>query len=263
MFYRQQVTWKAGLAYNYNVCHCLPYVMLRAQAIEPVGECRSVLDVYKGLAQRLDLEDKFPWEDEKALVKDILEPCELDFDYLTKEKPEGAFYQEKVYETQSGAFRTPSGKIEIFSQAIADVGSDPLPTYLEPDKSPQGSMWKKLGDKYPLILSTGQRWLSNTASQMHHIPWLKNNEPFPKVELGPETAELYNIKQGAAVWVETDRGQARMWASVDDRIAEGVVLVPHGGSGDENCNLLTDCQNREPIMGYPTWKSALCNIRPA
>ncbi len=67
---------------------------------------------------------------------------------------------------------------------------------------------EKLGDKYPLILSTGQRWLSNTASQMHHIPWLKNNEPFPKAELGPETAELYNIKQGAAVWVETDRGQA-------------------------------------------------------
>ncbi len=83
------------------------------------------------------------------MVKDILEPCELDFGYLTKEKPEGAFYQEKVYETQSGAFRTPSGKIEIFSQAIADVGFDPLPTYLEPDKSPQGSMWKSWGINIP------------------------------------------------------------------------------------------------------------------
>ncbi|MFH0729346.1 MAG: molybdopterin-dependent oxidoreductase [Pseudomonadota bacterium] len=252
-----------SLAYNYNVCHCLPYIMVRAQAIEPLGECRGVLDVYKGLAERLDLQDKFPWEDEQALVKDILQPCELDFDYLTTKKPEGDYYQEKRYGSQKGDFRTPSGKIEIFSQAIADVGFDALPTYLEPDKTPQGSLWAKLGEKYPLILSTGQRVLTNTASQMHHIPWLKNNEPFPKAELGPETAARYGITHGQSVWVETDRGRAKMWASVDDRIAEGVVLVPHGGSGDENANLLTDCQNREPIMGYPTWKSALCNIQPA
>jgi len=251
-----------SLAYNYNVCHCLPYIMIRPKAVEPLGECRGVLDVYKGLALRLGLEDLFPWEDEKALVTDILQPCELDFDYLTVRKPEGDYYREKKYGIQEGDFRTPSGKIEIFSQAIADVGFDPLPTYLEPDKTPQGSMWKELGETYPLILSTGQRWLNNTASQMHHIPWLKNNEPFPKAEIGPETAKQYGITDGRSVWVETDRGRSRMWASVDDRVAEGVVLVPHGGSGEENCNLLTDSRNREPIMGYPTWKSALCNIRP-
>lgn len=252
-----------SLAYNYNVCHGLPYIMVRSKAIEPVGECRSVLDVYKGLAQRLRMEKVFYWEDEQALVKDILQPCELNFDYLTREKPEGDYYQEKQYGMEPGVFKTPSGKIEIYSQALADAGFDPLPTYLEPDKTPQGSMWEELGEKYPLILSTGQRWLTNTASQMHHIPWLKNNEPFPKAELGPKTAQEFNITHGQPVWVETDRGQARMWASVDDRIAEGVVLVPHGGSGEENCNLLTDCRNREPIMGYPTWKSALCHIRLA
>lgn len=218
--YDAEFVEKWTLGFDKLVPHVQPYIMVREQAIEPLGECRGVLDVFKGLAQRLDLEDKFPWEDEQALVRDILQPCELDFDYLTKSKPDGDFYQEKRYGSNPGDFRTPSGKIEIYSQAIADVGFDPLPTYREPDKSPQGSLWEKLGDKYPLILSTGQRWLTNTASQMHHIPWLKNNELFPKAEMGPATAKQYGISHAQSVWVETDRGQAKCglpWMIVSQR----------------------------------------------
>jgi anaerobic selenocysteine-containing dehydrogenase len=146
-----------SIAYNYNVCHCLPYLMIREQAIEPVGECRGTLDVYKGLSERMGMKEVFPWNSEKELVKDLLEPCELNFDYLHNQKPEGDFYQEKVYETTDGMWRTPTEKIEIYSQAIADVGFDPLPTYLEPVKSPQGQGWNEMGEKYPLILTTGQR----------------------------------------------------------------------------------------------------------
>jgi anaerobic selenocysteine-containing dehydrogenase len=254
-----------SLAYNYNVCHCLPYLMIREQAIEPVGECRGALDVYKGLSERLGMGDTFHWSSEKELVKDLLEPCPLNFEHLHKTKPEGDFYQEKTYETPEGAWRTPTKKIEIYSQALADVGFDPLPTYLEPEKSPQGKRWKELGEKYPLILSTGQRDLWYTASQMHHIDWLRERRPTAVAEIGPKTAAEYKITHGQDVYVETDRGQARMRAYVDDRIAEGVVLVPHGWSGEQNCNLLTDCrpESREPIMGYPTWKSQLCTIRSA
>jgi anaerobic selenocysteine-containing dehydrogenase len=230
-----------------------------------VGECRGALDVYKGLSERLGMGDTFHWSSEKELVKDLLEPCPLNFEHLHKTKPEGDFYQEKTYETPEGAWRTPTKKIEIYSQALADVGFDPLPTYLEPEKSPQGKRWKELGEKYPLILSTGQRDLWYTASQMHHIDWLRERRPTAVAEIGPKTAAEYKITHGQDVYVETDRGQARMRAYVDDRIAEGVVLVPHGWSGEQNCNLLTDCrpESREPIMGYPTWKSQLCTIRSA
>jgi anaerobic selenocysteine-containing dehydrogenase len=252
-----------SLAYNYNVCHCLPYLMIREQAIEPVGECRSVLDFYKGLADRMNLSEAFPWPSEKELVKDLLQPCELSFDHLNSQKPEGDFYQEKVYETTADMWRTPTGKIEIYSQALADAGFDPLPTYLEPEKSPQGSRWEELGQKFPLILSTGQRDLFYTASQMHHIDWLHKKRPSAVAEMGPRTAARFNIANDQEIFVETDRGQARMRAKVDDRISEGVVLVPHGWQGEGNCNLLTDCRCREPIMGYPTWKSQLCSVRPA
>jgi anaerobic selenocysteine-containing dehydrogenase len=55
----------------------------------------------------------------------------------------------------------------------------------------------------------------------------------------------------------------RMKALVDERVAEGVVLVPHGWGGDANGNLLTDVTCREPIMGYPDQKSLQCSIQKA
>lgn len=252
-----------SLAYNYNVCHCLPYLMLREKAIEPVGECRGVLKIYQALSQRLGFTETFPWENESELVKDLLQPCELNFDHLSQEKPGGAFYQDKKYELAPGDFRTPTGKIEIYSQALADVGFDPLPTYLEPEKSPQGIRWEELGERFPLILSTGQRNLFYTNSQMHHLRSMKEQSAFPRAEMGPETARKYDVRHGEDILIETDRGTARMRAWVDERVSEGVVLVPHGWPREGNCNLLTDCQSREPIMGYPTWKSLLCNVRPA
>ena len=53
--------------------------------------------------------------------------------------PEGGFYQEKTYELNERSFATPTGKIEIYSEAFERLGHSPLPTYLEPEKSPQGS----------------------------------------------------------------------------------------------------------------------------
>ena len=63
--------------------------------------------------------------------------------------------------------------------------------------------------------------------------------------------------------VETNRGRVKMKALVDERVAEGVVLVPHGWGGEANGNLLTDITCREPIMGYPDQKSLQCAIRKA
>jgi predicted molibdopterin-dependent oxidoreductase YjgC len=43
-------------------------------------------------------------------------------------------------------------------------------------------------------------------------------------------------------------------------VAEGIVFVPHGWSGEANANLLTDAQCRECILGYPDMKSLMCTI---
>ncbi len=250
---------KWGLAYTYNVCHCLPYLMLRKKAIEPLYESWSEWKFFTELAKRLGIGDKFYWKSEEELVAFELGPTGLTFEELLNEKPEGSFYQEKQYGMKDGRFSTPSRKIEIYSEALKMVGFDPLPTYLEPQRSPISSL--ELLEKYPLILSTGNRNYYYTHSQFRHIQMLNKKSPEPYLEIGPQTAKKYDIKEGDEVIVETNRGSVRMKAHVDDAVAEGVVFVPHGWEKDANANLLTDTNCREPIMGYPELKSLLCNIR--
>ena len=253
---------KWGIAYTYNVCHCLPFLMLRKKCIEPIGESYSEWRFLTELGRRLGFEDNFPWAAEEEFVSFMVEPSGFSFDYLLKDKPEGDFYAEKKYEIADGFFRTPTGKIEIYSDALEQVGFNPLPSYLEPERGPvRGD--KAFRDKYPLILSVGNRNLYYTHSQHHHVEALKKLSPDPLAELGPETAAKYDITDGDPVVVETNRGRVNMKASVDDRVAEGVVLVPHGWGGDANANLLTDVDCREPIMGYPDQKSLQCLIRKA
>ena len=250
---------KWGVAYTYNVCHCLPYLMLRKKCIEPLYESRSEWWLYTELAKKLGLGDLFPWQSEEELIKFELAPSGLPFDYLLNEKPEGDYYQHKVYQVTKDMIKTPSGKIEIYSDALAKVGFDPLPTYMEPERSPLMSDRIFL-EKYPLILNTGYRNYYYTHSQHRNIDALRNESPEPKVEIGPDTARDYNVNDGYTIRITTNRGRVKMRAHVDERVAEGVVFVPHGWPGEANANLLTDTECRECILGYPDMKSLMCSI---
>jgi anaerobic selenocysteine-containing dehydrogenase len=253
---------KWGVAYTYNVCHCIPFLMLRKKCIEPLNESWSEWRFLTELAKRLDLAQNFPWASEQEFVAFMLQPSGLSFNYLLNEKPEGDFYAKKSYETPEGHFRTPSGKIEIYSEAVERVGFDPLPTFLEPERGPRRGAEDFL-KKYPLILSVGNRNLYYTHSQLRQVKFLTKRVPEALCELAPGTARKYNIQDGDLTIIETNRGQVKMKARVDERVAEGIVLVPHGWGGEANGNLLTDVSCREPIMGYPDQKSLQCCIRKA
>jgi len=253
---------KWGVAYTYNVCHCLPFMMLRKKCIEPLHESWSEWKFFTELGKRLGLGDLFPWKTEEDMVAYELAPSGFSFDTLLKEKPEGVLYSAKSYERKEGLFRSPSGRIEIYSEAFEKVGFDPLPTFLEPERGPKRGK-KEFLEMYPLILSTGSRNLYYTHSQHRNVEVLRKLYPEPMAELSPSTAKRFGIENGDKVIIETNRGVVRMKAGVDGRVADSVVLVPHGWAGDANANLLTDVQCREPIMGYPDMKSLMCSIRKA
>jgi len=253
---------KNGLAYSYNVCHGLPYLMVRKKAIEPLYESRSEFVFWKELAWKMGFGDLFPWETDEEVVELEMKATGLSYRELKEEKAAGAYYMQKQYGMkgyEERGFSTPSRKIEIYSETFKREGFDPLPTYREPDQSPLGD--PQLFQKYPLILTTGARILYYTHTQHRNIEGLKKKSPEPFAEINPKTAGRYGVKNGDAIIVESNRGQIKVKALVTDDMLEGVVSIPHGWPGDANVNLLTDVHCREPIMGYPQMKSQLCSIR--
>jgi anaerobic selenocysteine-containing dehydrogenase len=254
---------KNGLAYSYNVCHGMPYLMLRKKAIEPLHESRSEFTFWKELAKKIGMGEVFPWATDEEVVELELKPSGLSYKELKEDKIAGAYYMAKKYGMDGyevKGFSTPSKKIEIFSETFEKAGFDPLPTYREPDQSPLN---KEVYAKYPLILTTGARILYYTHGQHRNIPDLKKQCPDPFAEIHPKTAGKYGVKSGDPIVVESNRGQIKVKALLTEDMAEGVVSVPHGWPGEANVNLLTDIHLREPIMGYPQMKSQLCSIHKA
>jgi anaerobic selenocysteine-containing dehydrogenase len=253
---------KNGLAYSYNVCHGIPYLMLRKKAIDPLHESWSEFRFWKELAKKMGLGDVFPWETDEEVVELELKSTGLSYKEMKEEKVAGAYYGEKKYgmeEYEKRGFSTPSRKIEIYSETFAKAGFDPLPTYREPDQSPMSG--SELYKKYPLILTTGARILYYTHGQHRNIKALKEKIPEPFAEVHPKTAMQYGIKDGDPIVVESNRGKIKVKARVTQDILEGVVSISHGWPRDANVNLLTDVHCREPIMGYPQMKSQLCSVR--
>ena len=196
---------------------------------------------------------------EEELIQYELEPTGLSFDTLLNEKPEGDYYAEKEYSVPDGLFKTPTGKIEIYSEALELVGANPLPVYIDPHRSPVSADPKFL-KRYPLILSTGHRNYYSCHSQFRSIDALRANNPEPFAEMGPETCEKYGLSDGDIAIIKTNRGEITMKVALDERIAEGCVFIPHGWEGEQNAHLLTDTNNREEILGYPDMKSLLCAV---
>jgi anaerobic selenocysteine-containing dehydrogenase len=122
------------------------------------------------IATRMGYGKSFPWEAEEDAINFRLRSMDLTLDDL-REMPGGYVYHQwrsKKYE-QKG-FKTPSGKVEIYSSELDRHGYAPLPVYQEPAESPVSA--PRIAARYPLVLTTGARTLGYLHSRFRNVPSL-------------------------------------------------------------------------------------------
>jgi anaerobic selenocysteine-containing dehydrogenase len=120
-----------------------------------------------------------------------------------------------------GRFPTPSGKLELYSESLAELGLDPLPGWEPERESPEAS--PDLFERFPLKLLTPkeQHFL---GSSFANLPSFRQMAGEPLVELHPLDAEARGIKDGSQVDVLNDRGRCQVRARVTDAVVPGVVV---------------------------------------
>ena len=89
-----------------------------------------------------------------------------------------------------------------------------------------------VAEEFPLILTTGGRLYPFYHSAWTNIPMQRELEPYPFVEVHPETAKAAQISDGEWVFVESPRGRIRVKALVTKAINPRVVHVPRPGWRD-------------------------------
>ncbi|MFC1991910.1 molybdopterin-dependent oxidoreductase [Chloroflexota bacterium] len=248
---------KSGVGYVYGVNTGIPYALLRKKVIEPIGESWADWKIWTELGRRMGYGQYFPWNTDEEVVDFFLKPSGLTREQLETEHPEGTFYIEDDKKYQGGVYRTPSGKIEIYSETLLENGYDPLPKFIEPSQSPVSS--PELAKKFPVILTTGSRIPQYTHSQLRNIPSLRKDAPEPLAEINPETAKKYGITDGDMMVIETPKGKVTMKTQTSKDLSPGIVSIPHGWS-EANANLLTSLDVRDPVTGYTEMKALLCRV---
>lgn len=209
------------------------------------------------MAKRIGYGEHFPWHDVEEAVDFQLKPLGLTVEELKKE-PMGVTYPRNGYKKyEKRGFRTPSGKVEIYSERLEKLGYDPLPSYHEPDEGPVSA--PDVARSYPLILTSGARVLEYVHSQLRNLSHLRQRVPEPWVKLHPETARELGIRDGEKVIVESPRGSIEVKVRITQGLNPQVIRIPHGWS-EANVNILTDDGARDPISGFPAFKSLLCKV---
>ncbi|HVO70383.1 MAG TPA: molybdopterin-dependent oxidoreductase [Aggregatilineaceae bacterium] len=116
-------------------------VFLRQPVIQPQGNTKSALWIYKQLGERLGLGDFFQYQDEEDYIRQQLKPLGVGLEEI---KANG-YVQLPAGKAPDFAWNTPSGKVELFSATLSKVGFAGVPTWQEPPQPPNGQFYLLTG----------------------------------------------------------------------------------------------------------------------
>ncbi|MGD9882027.1 MAG: molybdopterin-dependent oxidoreductase [Reyranella sp.] len=238
-----------------------PFLIAMKKAREPVGEARDDYAIFAELARRLDAGDAFTeGRNTMAWLRHLYGLSRARSAEVGVTLPSfDSFWQAGLAEAEGEnrepvmlarfradpakhPLRTPSGKIEIFSETIASFGYDDCPghaVWLEPAEW----LGSRQAERYPLHMLSDQP-ADKLHSQLDHSPHahatkVKGRQP---VTLHPADAAARGIAEGDLVRVFNDRGACLSAARVSDRIRRGVVRLSTGAWFDPS-----DAGSNEPL----------------
>jgi len=194
-------------------------ILLNRPAIAPMGECKTNTDIFRALAKRMGFTEPCFSEDDETLCRTAFAATQ-DMDALFAQ----GFTHLKSANGQAlpdapfaeGAFPSPSGKCEFFSQRLADMGQDGLPDYIANYEIPQTNA------EFPLaMISPPARNFLN--SSFVNLQSLRDIETEPVLEMHPEDAQMRGIQEGDVIRVFNQRGTYHCKARLNNRARPGVV----------------------------------------
>jgi thiosulfate reductase / polysulfide reductase chain A len=186
---------------------------IRQPVIEPQGEGKSALWIYKQLGERLGLGDYFQYKDEEDYLRQQLAPLSVSLEEVKK-----TGYAEMPKEEPVGySWNTPSGKIELYSDTLSKVGFPGVPTWEEPPQPGE--------DQFYLL--TG-KVAQSTQFGTQNNQLLHKYSDEPRIWMNAQTAAKLGLATDDWVEVTSEVGQIHTKLLVTQAIRPDCVYMTPG-----------------------------------
>ena len=255
--------WDIHLSYGHH------YLTLNRPSIEPLGEALPNTEIFRRLAARMGLEEPSLYDDDLTVIGQALDTASdklagITLDELLEKGWLRLNVPKPYLPFATGAFRTPSGKCELYSERMKQMGLDPLPAFTPPYEFPEAA--PALAARFPLTLisSPAHQFLNSTFV---NVAPLRRAAREPECIVHPVDAESRGIRSGARVLIHNDRGTFTALARVEESIRPGVVWAPSiwwGKFAADAANANQTTSQRETDLGHgPVFYDNLVEVRLA
>jgi len=233
-------------------------------ALPPLFARRHNFYFWRDLGRRCGQQPYWPWETLEEALDEIFAPAGLNWEEFCRTGLYAPPRHYRKYRTQG--FATPSGKVELYSAILEEMGYDPLPAYVPRNDG---------AEPYPLRLVTGVRCQPYYASELRQIAALRRRRPQPVAEMAAVTAGALGLADGDHVWIESPQGRIQQVLGLREMVPDTVSVeygwwYPEqplaepslGGVWQSNANVLTsaDVASCDPVLGQWSYRTLRCRV---
>jgi thiosulfate reductase/polysulfide reductase chain A len=216
-WYADVILPEATYLERYDPLHPVGHqVFIRQPVVEPLGEAKSALWIYRELGQRLGIGDYFQYVDEEDYIRQQI----AQYDISLEELKQIGHFDVEIHEDKTAERRwnTPSGKVELASETLRNAGFSPVPTWEAPPEPPEGRF-------YLLTGKVGQHTQFGTQNNAY-----LNEVDYHTRDLwmNPVAARERGIRDGDVVRVTSDIGEVEIRVWVTEGIRPDCVYMAPG-----------------------------------
>jgi anaerobic selenocysteine-containing dehydrogenase len=206
------------------------HVHFNKAAMQPLGQARGNWDVQRQIAKKMGFTESWFDQTNIEVAREVFDATKrtnpylagLDFDELVDKGwlPYAEPNDTTTFNWPDLNFGTPSGKIELYSEAVIPLGIDPLPDYVVPVE-----MIDRQPNELVLVSAAAHHFVSSSFANQ---PPLRHKEGAPSLEIHPTDAAARDIETDDELLVENDRGWCILRANVTDDVIPGCAVTTKG-----------------------------------
>src|SRR5580658_2222768 len=220
------------------------YLQVSNQAMDPLGECRSNVEMFRALAERMGFEDECFRETVDSMIDRALDSPNPRLKGITRDRLEREHRIRLNFESSTnsvgtgvspvqaerssaaaaapflpfaeGNFPTPSGKAEFYSATLKLQGLDPVVAFTPPDESRHGLRSQTAGFPLELLARKPDNHLNSSFA---NLPSVRAMEPWiGDLEMHPADAKARDVRDGDRIRAFNARGEIVLQARVDGSV---------------------------------------------